>query len=110
MATVLPKVNMAAHMVVIRVGEEAEAVMMTDATHVVVETAQMTLVAEMVTIIAVVVVLAHAPDLLQGTTVPAIGATGMIERVASQEKFDETIVEEVEAQKAARPAVTAHHH
>jgi hypothetical protein len=96
---------MEAPMDLTRVGEEAEAVMMTDATHVAAEIVQTMEVAEMVTIIVEVVVLAHAPDLLTDTTVLETGAIAMTKRAASLEILDEMNDEEAAPLKVAKPAV-----
>ena len=83
---------MEAHTGVTRVGEEAEVEMMTDATHVVLETVHWMIHAETVISIGVVVVIARDQDLPIGIIVHEVTdasemsvTIGTIERAASHE-------------------------
>lgn len=106
--------SMEVQMEVIRVGEEAEAAMMIDATHVVLETAPWTTVAEMATIIEAVGGSAHALGLLTDTIDQGgIAASVTNEKAANLEThvaLEMRTVAEAEAPRLKSQAVKAPHH
>ena len=105
---------MEAQMEVTRVGEEAEAAMMIDATHVVLEIVLWMIVAGMATFIEVVGGSAHALGLQTGITGPGMIAVSVTnEKAASLETsaaLEMRSVAEVEALRLKSRAVKALHH